>query len=143
MGGIYEYGCARSRKKEEERINELRDMAMELGDLFFTEKETGKIREWYFNPNSSHEGSLVENVIYAGELLKVAEQYSNLDDFYGYLESECKQWYHDIDADGFEETLTELLAKKKKKTYSFIGADENTMNGLISFAKEYLRLKDI
>ena len=122
-------------KKVHKSKDELYSAALGLDNLFFVEKETGQIKEYYFNSESSHGGALVENVFYAEDLLKVAEQYPDAEDFYGYLEGECSQTYYDIDTECFESRLTDLLNKQERELYSFIGDNQDTMLGLIEFSR--------
>ena len=119
--------------------DELYNKSMELDNLFFVENETGRIREWYFNPESSHGGAIVENVYTSEDISKAAEDYGLAEDFYSAIESESEQYYHDIDIDNFEELLDDLIAKQRNEEYTFIGADTDTMLELISFAEEYIR----
>jgi len=118
---------------------DLREKAMELEPLFFLDKESGEVREWYFNPENSHGGAIVENVYTSEDISKAAEDYGLADDFYSAIESESEQYYHDIDTDDFEELLDDLIAKQRNEQYTFIGADTDTMLELISYADEYIR----
>ena len=116
-------------------LERLQDKAVQLDNLFFADTESGIVKEWYFNSDSSCGGTILENYHTAANILKIAQEYPAAENFFGNLEGVCRQYNHDITAPDFESTLDELLEKQRIEAYSFSGTDENTMKQLVAFAK--------
>lgn len=88
------------------------------------------VREVYYNPDSNAGGQLVTNLYPRSAVVEAHEKYSDINNFWSYLESMAKQYLTDIDTSEFASEAKEFV----ESPCDFGGNNKETMNTLCKWA---------